>query len=299
MLNRIIRPFKEGAMGLIRHWAMSLSSMMAVTVTLTLVAVFLMLTVNLQEISTSVQSKVQIHIQIDNTVDSSGINALQTQIASFEGVLSVQFSDKDTELDKFIESYGEEGRIFEMYRGERNPLKNAFIIEVEDGLMIESVSERVERLVGIETVNFGGVNTLKMIEILNTVQESGLYLVGFLGLLAIFLINNTIRMTIASRATEISIMRTIGATNWFIKGPFMVEGMLIGVAGALIPMGIGMYGYYRLYEALGGVLLSELFRLRPVFPFIYQLAYLIILLGVTVGLLGSFISVSRHLRGVR
>ncbi len=299
MLNRIIRPFKEGAIGLIRHWAMSLSSMMAVTVTLTLVAVFLMLTVNLQEISTSVQSKVQIHIQINNDVDELGVVVLQSEISLLEGVLSVQFSDKETELDKFIESYGEEGRIFEMYRGERNPLKNAFIVEVEDGLMIEPVSERIERMVGIESVNFGGVNTLKMIDILNTVQESGLYLVGFLGLLAIFLINNTIRMTIASRSVEISIMRTIGATNWFIKGPFMVEGMLIGMAGALIPMGIGMYGYYRLYDALGGVLLSELFRLRPVFPFIYQLAYLILLLGITVGLVGSFISVTRHLRGVR
>jgi cell division transport system permease protein len=299
MISRIFRPFKEGAIGLFRHWAMSLSSMMAVTVTLTLVAVFVILTVNLQEITSSVQSKVQIHIQIDNEVDAAGIESLQTQIQQVQGVIQVEFSDKDSELEKFIDSYGEEGRIFEMYRGERNPLKNAFIVEVEDGTMIEPVSQAIEQLAGIEAVNFGGINTLRLIDILNSVQQSGLYLVGFLGLLAIFLINNTIRMTIASRATEISIMRTIGATNWFIKAPFMVEGMMIGFFGALVPMGIGMYGYYRMYEALGGVLLSQIFRLRPIFPFIYHLAYLILLLGISVGLMGSFISVSRHLRGVR
>ena len=299
MISRITRPFKEGAIGLFRHWAMSLSSMMAVTVTLTLVAVFVMLTINLQEISTSVQSKVQIHIQIDNDVDALGIQALQSSIQRIQGVNHVEFSDKDRELEKFIESYGEEGRIFEMYRGERNPLRNAFIVEVEDGSMIESVSRSIEQMIGIEAVNFGGLNTLRLIDILNTVQQSGFYLVGFLGVLAIFLINNTIRMTIASRATEIAIMRTIGATNWFIKAPFMIEGMMIGFFGALMPIGIGMYGYYRMYEALGGVLLSQIFRLRPVFPFIYHLAYLLVLLGISVGLIGSFISVSRHLRGVR
>jgi cell division transport system permease protein len=299
MMNRILRPFKEGWIGLVRHWAMSLSSIMAVTITLTLVAIFLVLTVNLQEVSRSVESKVQIHIQIDNAIEAGSIVHLQRDIEALSGVLNVEFSDKDQELDKFIASYGEEGRIFEMYRGERNPLRNAFIVEVQDGLMIEEVSQAIQALSGIESVNFGGVNTLRLIDILNQVRNSGLYLVAFLGALAIFLINNTIRMTIYSRSDEIAIMRTIGATGGFIKAPFMVEGMLIGLFGALLPVALGTYGYYRVYEALGGVLLSQIFTLRPVFPFIYQLAYLIVLLGITVGLLGSFISVSRHLRGVR
>ena len=299
MLNRILRPIKEGAIGLIRHWAMSLSSMMAVTITLILVAIFLMLTVNLQEISRSIESKVQIHIQILNETSAEEIRELQLNITNLPGVLTVEFSDKDQELDKFIASYGEEGKIFEMYRGERNPLKNAFIVELQDGQMIEQVSSQIEAMQGIEAVNFGGVNTLRLIEILSQVRDSGLYLVSFLGLLAIFLINNTIRMTIFSRSTEISIMRTIGATNGFIRAPFMVEGMLIGFFGSLIPVVLGMVGYARIYDVLGGVLLSEIFALRPVFPFIYQLGYLLVLLGISVGLVGSFISVTRHLRGIR
>jgi len=226
-MNRIIRPIKEGLIGLVRHLAMSVSSIMA------------------------------------------------------------------------VESYGEEGKIFEMYRGEKNPLRNAFIIEVVDGKQIETISNKIEVLPGIESVNYGGLNALKLIDILNSIKDSGLILVLVLGILAIFLITNTIKMSIHSRMSEIQIMRTIGATNGFIRAPFLVEGLLIGFFGAIIPIIISIVGYKYLFDSMNGVLLSSIFVLKPVFPFVYQLSYLLILLGVLVGLLGSFISVSRYLRTVR
>lgn len=298
-MNRIIRPIKEGFIGLIRHLAMSVSSIMAVIVTLLLVSLFLILTVNLQQITDSVQAKVQIHVQIENDVDLTGIADLKRKILELTGVVAVDYSDKDEELNHFIESYGEEGKIFEMYRGDKNPLRNAFIIEVSEGNVIDQVSTKIENMVGIESVNYGGLNALKLIEILNSVRDSGLILVLVLGVLAVFLITNTIKMSIHSRMYEIQIMRTIGATNGFIRSPFMVEGVLIGFIGSLLPIGISVFGYKYLYESLNGVLLSNIFELRPVFPFVFQLSYLLILLGVSVGLVGSFISVSRYLRTVR
>lgn len=298
-MNRIIRPIKEGLIGLVRHLAMSISSIMAVMVTLFLVSLFLVLNVNLQQISDSVQAKVQIHVQINNEVDLTGIGDLKRSILEISGVVAVEYSDKDDELSHFIESYGEEGKIFEMYRGEKNPLKNAFIIEVTDGNQIENVSNRIKVLPGIESVNYGGLNALKLIDILNSIKDSGLILVLVLGILAIFLITNTIKMSIHSRMNEIQIMRTIGATNGFIRAPFLVEGILIGFFGAIIPIIISIVGYKYLFDSMNGVLLSSIFVLKPVFPFVYQLSYLLILLGVLVGLLGSFISVSRYLRTVR
>lgn len=298
-MNRIIRPIKEGFIGLVRHLAMSVSSIMAVIVTLLLVSLFLILTVNLQQITDSVQAKVQIHVQIENEVDLTGIADLKREILELPGVVAVDYSDKDEELNHFIESYGEEGKIFEMYRGDKNPLRNAFIIEVSEGNVIDQVSTKIENMVGIESVNYGGLNALKLIEILNSVRDSGLILVLVLGVLAVFLITNTIKMSIHSRMFEIQIMRTIGATNGFIRAPFMVEGVLIGFIGSLIPIGISIFGYKYLYESLNGVLLTNIFELRPVFPFVFQLSYLLIMLGISVGLVGSFISVSRYLRTVR
>jgi cell division transport system permease protein len=298
-MNRIIRPIKEGFIGLIRHLAMSVSSIMAVIVTLLFVSLFLILTVNLQQITDSVQAKVQIHVQIENEVDLTGIAELKRTILELPGVVAVDYSNKDEELNHFIESYGEEGKIFEMYRGDKNPLRNAFIIEVSEGNLIDQVSTKIEGMVGIESVNYGGLNALKLIEILNSVRDSGLILVLVLGILAIFLITNTIKMSIHSRMYEIQIMRTIGATNGFIRAPFMVEGVLIGFIGSLIPIGISAFGYNYLYQSLNGVLLTNIFVLRPVFPFVLQLSYLLALLGISVGLVGSFISVSRYLRTVR
>jgi cell division transport system permease protein len=298
-MNRIIRPFKEGFIGIIRHLAMSVSSIMAVMVTLFLVSLFLILTVNLQQITDSVQSKVQIHVQILNEVDLVAIGELKREILSISGVVEVDYSNKDDELNHFIESYGEEGKIFEMYRGEKNPLRNAFIIEVSEGNLIDQVSLKVKALDGIESVNYGGLNALKLIEILNSVTDTGLILVLVLGLLAIFLITNTIKMSIHSRMQEIQIMRTIGATNSFIRTPFLIEGILIGFIGSIIPIGLTIFGYKYIFETMNGVLLSDIFVLRPVFPFVFYLSYLLVLLGVSVGLLGSFISVSRYLRTVR
>jgi cell division transport system permease protein len=298
-MNRIIRPFKEGFVGLIRHLAMSFSSIMAVMITLTIVSLFVMLTVNIQEITKSIEAKVQIHVQIKNDVELPGIGELERSIRAMDGVVEVVFSDKDKELNQFIDAYGEEGKIFEMYRGEKNPLRNAFIIEVEDANTIDSISKRVERLDGIESVNYGGVNAIKLVDILNSVRDSGFILVGFLGFLALFLIANTIKMSIHSRIHEISIMRTIGATNGFIRAPFVIEGILIGFLGAIAPVLISIFGYQYLYNAMGGILLSNLFILRPVFPFVYYLSYLLVLLGISVGLFGSYISVTRYLRVYR
>ncbi len=298
-MNRIIRPFKEGFVGLIRHLAMSFSSIMAVMITLTIVSLFVMLTVNIQEITKSIEAKVQIHVQIKNDVGLPGIGELERSIRAMDGVVEVVFSDKDKELNQFIDAYGEEGKIFEMYRGEKNPLRNAFIIEVQDANTIDSISKRVQRLDGIESVNYGGVNAIKLVDILNSVRDSGFILVGFLGFLALFLIANTIKMSIHSRVHEISIMRTIGATNGFIRAPFVFEGLLIGFIGAIVPVLISIFGYQYLYNALGGILLSNLFVLRPVFPFVYYLSYLLVLLGISVGLFGSYLSVTRYLRGYR
>ncbi len=298
-MNRIIRPFKEGFVGLIRHLAMSFSSIMAVMITLTIVSLFVMLTVNIQEITQSIEAKVQIHVQIKNEVGLPDIGELERSIRAMEGVVEVVYSDKDKELNQFIEAYGEEGKIFEMYRGEKNPLRNAFIIEVQDAKNIDAISKRVEGMDGIESVNYGGVNAIKLVDILNSIRDSGFILVGFLGFLALFLIANTIKMSIHSRMHEISIMRTIGATNGFIRAPFVIEGILIGFFGAIVPVLISIFGYRYLYDAMGGILLSNLFILRPVFPFVYYLSYLLVLLGISVGLFGSYLSVTRYLRVYR
>jgi cell division transport system permease protein len=294
-MYRVTRHLKEAFFGLIRHGSMTFSSVLAVTITLTLMSFFLMISMNVRQISETVQGEVQIHVSISNLFDAESIKGLGDQIEILDGVNKVNFSDKDTELDKFIKAYGAEGSIFEMYRGDKNPLKNAYIVEVDEGVDIELITEQIRVFVGVDKADFGGENTIKLIQFMNGIRSVGLILVMILSSLAIFLIANTIKITIQSRLDEISILRTLGATNSFIRAPMVLEGLTIGFMGSLLPIVLTIIGYEWLYKILGGFMVSELFVLRPVYPFVLQISYLLAILGIVVGLIGSFISVTRYL----
>ncbi len=296
---KIGRHIKEGLIGVLRHSAMSISAATAVTITLLLVSMFLLLTLNLQQITRNVEESIQIHVKIANGTSAETISATQAAIAKLAGVTKVTFSDKDAELDRFIAAFGEDGKIFEMYRGEDNPLRDAYLVDVAKNATLDVLAAQIRGYAGIEKVDYGGENTIKLVTFMDSLQNGGLLLVSILSLLAIFLISNTIKITINARSDEIHIMRTLGATNHFIRFPFLIEGILIGLLGSILPILITIFGYHYLFNAMGGVLASNLFLLRPVFPMVYQVSGILTGIAVLVGLLGSFISVTRHLRWKR
>jgi cell division transport system permease protein len=290
------RHIKEGFVGVLRHSAMSVSSATAVTITLVLVSLFLLLTLNLQQITKNVEESVQIHVKILNDASLEVVAATQKEIRDLAGVKLVTYSDKNAELDRFIASFGEDGRIFEMYRGDNNPLRNAFLVDVQKQAALDVLAAKIETMPGIESVNYGGENTLRLVAMMDSLSKGGLLLVSILSFLAIFLISNTIKITIYARAVEINIMRTLGATNHFIRFPFLIEGILIGLLGSIIPILLTIFGYQYLFMSLNGVLISNLFILRPVYPMVFQVSGILAGIAVVVGLTGSFISVTRHLR---
>ncbi|MBQ9987159.1 MAG: permease-like cell division protein FtsX [Erysipelotrichales bacterium] len=294
-LHDIPRHFKEAYHGLLRNIAMTLSSVSAVTVTLVLIAVFTVFAMNISAFTKNMESDTKIHVQIEDVIEESKIPSLQEAVEKIANVSEVTYSDKDAELDAFIEIYGEHGELFESYRGEANPLKRAFIVEVDDGDEIERVTQDITKIPGIESALYGGTNVLAMMDAFNAIRSGGLIFVLCLSALAIFLISNTIKLTITARKDEIAIMRLVGASNGFIRTPFLIEGMFIGLLGALFPILITIFGYGFLYEAFNGVFFSEMFPLIAVDPFVYQVSGLLAFIGVMVGLIGSYISVSRLL----
>lgn len=293
------RHIREGFIGILRHGTMSISAATAVTITLLLVSLFLLLTLNIQQITKNVEESVQIHVKILDTATPEVIDATKTQIIALPGVRLVTFSDKNAELDRFITSFGADGKIFDMYRGANNPLRNAYLVDVQKSAVLDVLATKIQTLTGIEAVNYGGENTLRLVSMMDSISKGGLILVTILSLLAIFLISNTIKITIHARSVEIYIMRTLGATNHFIRFPFLIEGILIGLLGSLLPILITIFGYQYLYTNLDGVLVSNMLILRPVFPMVYQVSGILAGLAVVVGLTGSFISVTRHLRWKR
>lgn len=307
LLRNVPRHFKEAYHGLSRNAVMTLSSSTAVTVTLLLIGIFFILAMNLESFTKSVENDVRIHVKICNeTVDEvadqvciavadEDIPALQKKVEAISGVRHVVYSSKDNELDELIKAYGTDGGLFGEYRGEGNPLKRAFIVDVQSGDLIDSVTENIMQIKGIYSARYGGTNVLKMMEAFGSIRSGGLIFVVILTSLAIFLISNTIKIAIFSRQKEISIMRLVGASNGFIRTPYLIEGIVIGLLGAIIPIGVCAFGYPYLYESLNGVFFTEMFPLISPFPFLYQIILILIGASVAVGLIGSYISVSRFL----
>ena len=199
------------------------------------------------------------------------------------------------ELDALIEVYGEEGEIFETYRGESNPLKRAFIVEVTDGLRIDEITNNIAKIPGIESALYGGGSVISMMSAFEKVKEGGIIAVLVLSALAIFLISNTIKLTINARQDEIHIMRLVGASNRYIRTPFLIEGVFIGLLGAIIPILIVYFGYEYIYEITGGYFFTQLFTLISPRPFIIDICIVLAGIAAIVGLIGSYISVSKYL----
>lgn len=287
--------FRSAVQGIFRHSATAFSAISAVTVTLVLMAVFMLLTGNIDNFTRNVEDDFKIHATIDSVQSESDITSLQKEIEAFPEVKTIEFSSKETELEILIEQNSD---MFSMYR-ENNPMPNAFVIEVTQANQIDAVNEKLNALTGIEKAQYGGDVVTAMIRSFESIRNGGMIFVASLSLLAIFLISNTIRMTIFARQNEISIMRSVGANNWFIRTPFVFEGMFIGILGSIIPVALTYFGYQYLYDMLQGVFLSSMFVMKPLQPFASDICLLLLGCGVAVGMVGSFLAASKYLRWKR
>lgn len=285
---------KTAFLSILRHMAMSLSASSAVTITLVLFSAFLIIAGNVSLFTNSIEDDLRIHVVAKKNITSDQqINDVKKQLEDIQGVKSVTISTKKNELEMMIK---EKGKEFAMYRGKDNPLSNAYFVTVRDANQIASITAQIKKMPSITDAVYGGNSVSKMISILNTIRSGGLIFVALLTLLAIFLISNTIKMTIYARNIEISIMRNVGAANWYIKVPFMIEGMIIGFVGAIIPCLITFLGYYYMYHMLHGQIVTSMFTLQPVMPFALQICGILVGSGMLVGLVGSFFSTTKYLR---
>ncbi|MBQ1307978.1 MAG: permease-like cell division protein FtsX [Erysipelotrichaceae bacterium] len=281
-----------------RHFAMAVSSASAVTITLLLVGFFAAFAINMAYLTQEIEQSISLVCLIDYDVtDSSRIASMKGEIEQMESVDRVIYRTKDEEFDFYNQEYPEMAEFSELYR-EDNPFHDTFIVYMADGSSMSAVKDRITKMNGISSVQDGGSETYTLIHILHTTRNAGAILILALVALAIYLIYNTIKITIATRKDEIWIMRNVGARNGYIRAPFLVEGIIIGIFGSILPIGVIVYAYYWLYQATGGVL-AGVITLIPVYPFILYLGGALLIIGIFVGFIGSYISVCKYLRLTR
>ena len=293
-LNLALYELKYAFIGIKRHLLLCLSAISAITISLFLMAAFLVVGIHVDHFATNVQSDLSIHVILDqDIVEDDQIGAIEDQILELSNVDSVEFSDKENELELMID---EKGDAFSIYKGEENPLSNAFFVYVQDEKHIQDTSEQIEQIEGVSSSAYGGSSVTQPINLLDMVRKVGYGVILLLLILSIYLIFNTIRTTIFSRQEEIIIMRQVGGTNAFIKRPFEVQGVLIGFFGSLLPVAALYFGYAKLYEVLEGQLFSNLFSLIEPNQIVWQVGLIITLIGLLIGGFASFWAVTKYLK---
>ena len=295
-IKNLPKHFKTSLVNLWRNGVMTFSSIFAVTITLLLIGVISVLALNVQDISANIEEGVRIYVKLERSIDENAENEVGKQIKQLKGVASATYFSKDEELSKLIDKQGKDGKeLFESYRDD-NPLGAAYEVEAKDPTKLASLAKKIKDIPNVNSVNYGGDSTQSMVSTLNTIQTGGTVFIVGLVVVALFMISNTIKITITARSTEISIMRMVGASNWYIRIPFMLEGMLIGLFGAIIPILVLVYGYGALYNYTGGSLMSSMLVLKAPMPFIRDFSFILAGLGAGVGLIGSFVSIRRFLK---
>lgn len=289
------RHFRESFKSLGRNGWMTFASASAVTVTLILVGVFFVIMMNLNNVATSIEEDVEIRVHIDAAATEEDQQILKEQIEQISEVGSVEFIPKEEELDNMINSLGDEGEAFRLFEQD-NPLNDIFVVKTKNPTDTIKTAEEIQELSYASNVKYGQGEVERLFSFINISRNVGLVLIIGLLFTAMFLISNTIKITIVSRRREIEIMKLVGATNSFIRWPFFLEGLWLGILGSILPIAIIATSYSYVYDYIAPRLDGHFIQILEFNPFVFQVSALLILMGALIGIWGSLMSVRKFLK---
>jgi cell division transport system permease protein len=274
---------------------MSLASVGSVTAVLVILGLILMIILNVSAISISTKEKFdEIYVYLDEGITNQRIREIGEEISSFEGTLAVVFQSKEYALDKMKEEWGDDGRLLEGLVN--NPLPNTYVVQLRDVSYASALIRQIEQKDGIEEVKYYKDIVEKLISTAEFIQLFGVIVIIILLLVSIFIIQNTIKITVASRKVEIELMQYIGASNGFVRGPFIFEGVILGCMGAFLAIIIVLNGYDYLVSYSNEKLFSMLsVYLIPATMISLDILIIFVTIGVGIGILGSIVSLKKFL----
>ncbi|GBG57906.1 cell division protein FtsX [Sporomusaceae bacterium FL31] len=284
---------REAVVSLRRNGLMSFASVSTVALSLLILGIFLILVLNLNNMASALESQVQITVYLKDDLSDLEMREVGTRISKLQGVSQVMFVSKEEAMERFKDRLGDQQSLLTAL-GDTNPLPNAFEVKVDRPERVKTTAKSIAELHGVENAKFGQEVIDQLFKLTKMVRIFGLVLIVFLALAALFIISNTIRLTVFARRKEIGIMKYVGATDWFIRWPFLIEGMILGFGGALIAVFI----LSRTYSAITQQIYASLafLPLIPEDPFISNISMMMLVVGTAIGALGSTISLKRFMK---
>ena len=296
---RIIkRGIRDSIKSVFRNFSLSLASISCITITLIVVAISIVLSYNVNNFTDIIEKNVTMVIFLDMDVDENKIEDIQNQLKNIDNVdtKTVKFIDKMSIADDMMESSDVLKSVMEDYTRDDSPIQDTFQLKVKNIDSIDKTAKKISKIDGVDLVKYGEEMVKKLVKAFDVVKKGCIYIVIALVLVTAFLIANTIKITIFSRKREIEIMRLVGASNINIKIPFILEGLFLGILGAIVPIILTIIGYNAVYDHFDGVMFSQFIKLVKPEPFVYYISLILVGIGMVVGMFGSSRAVRKYLK---
>ena len=294
-MSRVGYNIKQALLQIGRNKGMSLASVFAITAMMLILGLFFVITVNVNLFTEMVKSDYdQVEIFLKDATTTDDAQSIMDKVETYDDVKSVEYRSKEDALKIMKKRWGESSYLLDSLGD--NPLPNSILITVDSLDSAGKVTEYAGSMDGVEDVKYYKETVEKLTKVTNFLQIAALVIMAFLIVVSVVVVSNTIKLTVFARSREISIMKYVGATNWFIRGPFLVEGILIGIFASLVSAGITYLLYSKIVSIIGTQAMMILSS--PLVPAGYLAGNLIgifLAMGVSIGACGSIISMRKFL----
>ena len=295
IIKRFFYTLKQAFLQVFRNRTMSIASIFAITAMLLILSIFFILVINVNTAAQMIQNDYDsIEIFLEDDMTKQDAQTIVDDISVREGVDEAYYKSRETAMDEFKDRWGKNAYLLDSLK--ENPLPNSIVIMISDLEKATSLDETAATYDGVEDVKFYKDTVDKLLDATRFIQFAEIVIMVFLIIVSVVVVSNTIKLTVFNRSNEISIMKYIGATNWFIRGPFLAEGIIIGIISAGISVGVSAAMYRKIVEVIGDQVFSVLsMPMVPVNFLVYNFTWIFLALGISIGACGSIISMRKFL----
>ena len=301
LIRILFRNIVNALKSIFRNLALSSASLICTAITLMVVAIALLVAGNINYFTGSLSDNLTMIVFVDSTATEEEIDNIKNKITSIEAVKSdeIIYKDKKTIKEETLEK-SEKGStihsIVSTWDDNNNPLNPEFIISVKELGQLEKTADEISSMEKVANLKYSKNVEDRMLIVVKIVKQITIWVIIGLVIVTIFLIGNTIKLTIYSRSEEIEIMRLVGTSNPVIRLPFVIEGTILGIIGSIVPIVVTIWGYTLFYDKLGGYFYSGAIKMLEPIPFTIYASLVLLGIGTVVGMIGSYLAVRRYLK---
>lgn len=290
------RGIRDAFKSVFRNFSLSLASISCTIITLLLVSVSVLVSYNVEKVTTDIENDLTIVAFIERNATSEDEQRIKSELESINNIDTITFNSKQSIKESFQAEDETFNTIMSNWSDEENPLQSTYIVTVKDINLINETATSIKNIESIDLVKYGESMVNKLISGFDVIEKICIGIVIALVIVTAFLISNTIKLTIFSRRTEIDIMRLVGTSNSVIKLPFLIEGFILGVLGSILPILATIFGYSYIYERFGGNVLGlEMVSLASPVEIVFTTSIFLLIIGSIVGMFGSYKAVRKYL----